>query len=45
MLWSSDLIGDRKDGLQSHYFNSAEEFEITLHKYVCLYNQELSTNN
>ena len=33
--------GRIEDVLQSHHFHSDEELEITLHRYVWLYNQEL----
>jgi len=33
--------GRIEDVLQSHHFQSGEELEATLHRYVWLYNQEL----
>ena len=34
--------GRIEDVLQSHHFRSGEEPETTLHRYVWLYNQQLS---
>jgi len=33
--------GRIEEVLQSHYFQSGEELETTLHRYVWLYNQQL----
>jgi hypothetical protein len=33
--------GRIEDVLQSHHFQSGEELEATLHRYVWLYNQQL----
>jgi hypothetical protein len=34
--------GRIEDVLQSHHFQSGEELEATLHRYVRLYNQQLT---
>jgi len=37
--------GRIEEVLQSHHFRSGEELETTLHRYVWLYNQQLSQIN